>query len=58
MNMRPQKAFEYELLTKKDKQAGVDKEVWQPQYLYAMFSSRQGCQFGVQLEFVDEEELA
>lgn len=58
INMRPQTAFEYELLTKKERQAGFDKEMWQPQFLYAMFTSRAGCQFGIKLEFVDEEELA
>lgn len=58
MNLRPSQALDIEQLTKKQKMLGYDKEMWQPEYLFALFTSRTGCTFNVTLNFVEEEDKA
>ena len=58
MNLRPTLAFDLEQLSKKQRIQGYDKEEWQPEFLFALFTSRTGCTFHVTLNFVDEEDKA
>lgn len=54
--LRPSVALDVNLLTKKQIAQGFDNQVWQPDHMFCMFQSTQGCSFNVRVCYVDEEE--
>lgn len=52
--MRPRQAFDPELAGKNVE----SQDVWQPDFLYAMFTSKTGASFSLRLNFVEEDERA
>ena len=54
--VRPSVALDVNLLTKKQIAQGYDNQVWQPDHMFCMFQSMQGCSFNVRVCYVDEEE--
>jgi hypothetical protein len=42
MTLHPKYAYNAELLTKEQKMKGLNKESWQPDYLFVMFTSKTG----------------
>ena len=55
MTMRPFKAFDEGLLTGKQTINDVDKNLWQPDAIYAQFFSQDGCSFRLTVNYVEEE---
>lgn len=58
MTMHPKHCYDPELVTKAQKMQGLDKDRWQPEYLFVMFTSRTGAEFTLTVTFVDEHEQA
>ena len=54
--LRPFKAFDANLLTGKQTLLDVDKNLWQPDAVFAQFFSENGCEFNLTVKFVEEEE--
>ncbi len=54
--LRPFKAFDANQLTGKQTLLDVDKNLWQPDAVFAQFFSENGCEFNLTVKFVEEEE--
>ena len=57
MTMRPFRAFDEGMLTAKQSINDVDKNLWQPEALYAQFFSQDGCSFSLTVNYVEEEAM-
>ena len=57
MVLRPQKAFDELLLTEKEKKQEIDRNNWQPEFLYIHVFSIQGASLAITPVFVEEFQL-
>ena len=57
MILRPQKAFDELLLTEKEKKQEIDRNNWQPEFLYIHVFSIQGASLAITPVFVEEFQL-
>lgn len=55
--LRPFKAFDASLLTSKQTVLDVDKNLWQPDYIFAQFFSEEGCSFNLTVNFIEEDQI-